>query len=204
MARPYGKVLKRPMRYDPDLHHRRSIRLKGFDYRSEGAYFVTLCTHGRACYFGEIVDDPVEGAVMQKHTAGEMVERAWLGLEARFEGLSLDEWILMPNHLHGIVILPDKFEWTFFDVMHDFKSWTTTSYCRGVHAKQFEPFQKRFWHRNYFERIIRSERELEQARLYIRNNCGRWLEDKLNPANPLSKGSAPSLRSTPNQKSVLP
>ena len=175
------------MKYDPLKHHRRSIRLKKYDYSEAGAYFVTVCTQWRLPLWGEIVFDDAVGAFLEPTLAGEMVAQAWMETKIRFPGVSLDEWCLMPNHLHALVVLPENFEFEFFDIVHDFKSWTTTLYCRGVHAGKFEPFEKRVWHRNYFERVVRDERELQCARDYIRNNPGKWLEDKLNPANPLKK-----------------
>ncbi|MBM3189988.1 MAG: hypothetical protein FJZ90_14855 [Chloroflexi bacterium] len=88
------------MRYDPDRHHRRSIRLRGYDYASAGAYFVTICAQGRMCLFGEIA-----GREMALNGAGEMVRRLWDELPTRYPGVTLDAFVLMPNHLHGILVI---------------------------------------------------------------------------------------------------
>jgi putative transposase len=91
------------MRYDPERHHRRSIRLRGYDYRAAGAYFITIVVQDRACLFGEVV----EGA-MCLNDAGRMVERWWLELNRRFPHVSTDAYVVMPNHFHGIVVIHSR------------------------------------------------------------------------------------------------
>lgn len=88
------------MTYDPDIHHRRSIRLQGFDYASANAYFVTMCVEDRECLFGDIVDGD-----MRVNDAGRVVDKWWTKLPEKFAGVSLDEVVIMPNHFHGIVVL---------------------------------------------------------------------------------------------------
>ena len=88
------------MKFDPQRHHRRSIRLKGYDYTRAGAYFVTICTQDRACLFGNVY----EGA-MHWNAAGNMIQDEWDALPDRFPTLDLDTCIVMPNHLHGILVL---------------------------------------------------------------------------------------------------
>lgn len=88
------------MKYNSDIHHRRSIRLKGYDYSHAGAYFVTICAHNRACLFGEI-----GGGQMMLNDAGLMVEFVWNNLPIRFDHIELDEFVVMPNHIHGIFVL---------------------------------------------------------------------------------------------------
>ncbi|HEY6007040.1 MAG TPA: hypothetical protein VIU40_01860, partial [Geobacteraceae bacterium] len=83
------------MTYNPDIHQRRSIRLRHFDYASAGAYFVTICAQERECLFGEAVD-----GVMVANDAGRMVESVWYGLTERFSGIELDAFVIMPNHVH--------------------------------------------------------------------------------------------------------
>lgn len=93
------------MKYDPDIHHRRSIRLRGYDYSSAGAYFVTFCVHGRECLFGDIADGE-----MRPNGAGRMVAEVWQNLPGRFPLVELDEFVVMPNHFHGIVIISGRGE----------------------------------------------------------------------------------------------
>jgi REP element-mobilizing transposase RayT len=88
------------MKYDPDIHHRRSIRLREYDYSANGAYFVTICTEGRECLFGEILN-----ATMLMNDAGRMVVESWLKLPDKFPGVELDEFVCMPNHFHGILVI---------------------------------------------------------------------------------------------------
>jgi putative transposase len=90
------------MRYDPEKHRRRSIRLKGYDYSQAGVYFVTICTQGRACLFGEVIDGE-----MRLNDAGRMVVAEWERLPVSFPNVVLDAFVVMPNHIHGIVILTD-------------------------------------------------------------------------------------------------
>ena len=86
------------MRFDPDKHHRRSIRLKDYDYSQPGAYFVTICTHNRECLFGEIVNSE-----MELNDAGKMVEKWYFELTKKFRGIQCDKHVVMPNHFHCII-----------------------------------------------------------------------------------------------------
>jgi putative transposase len=88
------------MTYNPGKHHRRSVRLKGYDYAQAGAYFVTLCTKDRECLLGEVVSGE-----MQKNSAGDLIQQAWNALPAKYADMEVDECIIMPNHIHGIIVL---------------------------------------------------------------------------------------------------
>ena len=90
------------MKYNPDLHHRRSIRLEGYDYSQAGAYFITICTHDRSSIFGEIIDGE-----MINNQLGNLVRSRWQKLSKCYQNVELDESIIMPNHLHGIIVLHD-------------------------------------------------------------------------------------------------
>ena len=96
------KEKKEALKYDPDIHHRRSIRLKDYDYSQPGSYFVTLVTHGRANLFGEIQDDK-----MVPYAAGDIIQLVWQQLPEFFP-IYLDELVIMPNHLHGIIWILDQ------------------------------------------------------------------------------------------------
>jgi len=97
------------MKYDPDIHHRRSIRLKHYDYSQPGAYFVTIVTHQRQCLFGKNFNGK-----MQLNECGEITNQFWMEIPKHYPHASLDEFVIMPNHIHGIIILNDvgvqKFE----------------------------------------------------------------------------------------------
>ena len=89
-------------KYDPAIHRRRSIRLQGYDYSQAGAYFVTLCTQNRQCLFGEIVNGD-----MRLNEAGRIVADSWAWLAEQYDHVSLDEYVVMPNHAHGIIVITD-------------------------------------------------------------------------------------------------
>ena len=99
------------MPYNPNIHHRHSIRLKGYDYTQQGAYFVTICTHQRNCLFGEIVDGE-----MKLNTNGEIARGSWLSIPRHFQNVELDEFVIMPNHLHGIILIVNNAEVEFSEV----------------------------------------------------------------------------------------
>jgi len=191
------------MRSHPERHHRRSIRLKGYDYRQAGAYFVTICTQDRAFLFGQVVHDE-----MQLNDAGKMVYDVWNDLPAFYPGVQTDAFIVMPNHIHGIIILvgadpracPDSGPRAcpgqpqelgqpqgvaptlgLPDVVHRFKTMTTKRYADGVKRFGWEPFRGRLWQRNYYEHIIRNEESLNRIREYILTNPMRWELDRKNP-----------------------
>ena len=91
------------MTYDPEKHHRRSIRLKGYDYTQPGAYFITICTQGRECLFGEIIDGE-----MHLNEAGQIVVQTWQDLPNHISNVQLDAFVVMPNHVHGIIIITER------------------------------------------------------------------------------------------------
>jgi REP element-mobilizing transposase RayT len=159
--------------YDPRIHHRRSIRLAGYDYSQAGAYFVTICTHNRALS-------------LQAEPVREVVRLAWCGLPARFPIVALDEFVIMPNHVHAIIILADAASrgaassapTTLGHVIRAFKS------ISAIEANKILGQSNRpFWQRNYYEHIIRDEEEVSALRQYIRDNPSNWLDDPDNPSN---------------------
>ncbi|MCI0595059.1 MAG: hypothetical protein L0Z48_00785 [candidate division Zixibacteria bacterium] len=189
------------MKYNPDIHHRRSIRLKEYDYAQAGAYFVTVCTQGREDFFGEI-----KNGEMVLNGAGKMVQTAWDALPERFPEIELDEFMVMPNHVHGIIVMggaplvstvggapgEDRTDAknragtrpapTLGEIVGVFKSITTLEYVRAIKRCHWPPFPGRLWQRNYFEHIIRNEKTLAKIREYIVNNPQRWRFDRENPA----------------------
>jgi putative transposase len=90
------------MQYDSTVHHRRSIRLQGYNYSRAGAYFITVCTRNRRCLFGDIADGK-----MQLNDAGRMVLQCWQNIPGHFPHVALDAFVVMPNHLHGIMVITD-------------------------------------------------------------------------------------------------
>jgi REP element-mobilizing transposase RayT len=192
------------LEYNPDKHSRHSIRLPGFDYARPGAYFVTVCTQGRECLFGEVVN-----GAMVPNAVGKMVQSVWNELPRHYPGVNIDASVVMPNHLHGIIMLtavgagpracpdngracPDNGQpqgvaptMSLINVVHRFKSLTTARYRHGVVQWNWRPFFGRLWQRNYYERIIRKDDELSCIRQYIADNPKQWDMDRENPRHAL-------------------
>ena len=160
-------------KYDPNIHHRRSIRLKGYDYAQAGLYFITICVQNRECMFGEIIDGK-----MILNDAGKMIENEWINLKKRYENIELHEFITMPNHFHGILEIVVGAAPTVGDMMGAFKSISTVEYIRGVKNLNWQPFNGKLWQRDYYEHIIRDERAYENISNYIVNNPAKWAADK--------------------------
>jgi putative transposase len=166
------------MKYGPEKHHRRSIRLKGFDYSRSAVYFVTICVQNRECLFGTISQNQ-----MLLNDAGEMVSTEWLALPSRFPSVILDEFIVMPNHFHGIIyISPDSIDrLKLGKIIGAFKSIVNNNYITGVKTKDWEHFNQRLWQRNYYEHIVRDDAALQKIQEYIRDNPSTWQTDSLHP-----------------------
>jgi putative transposase len=98
---PHGE--NTDMKYNPDKHHRKSIRLKHYDYSQAGFYFVTIVAQHRQQVFGDI-----ENGVLIPNTAGDMIETVWYELPDRFPHVSLDAFVVMPNHIHGIIVINNE------------------------------------------------------------------------------------------------
>lgn len=161
-------------------NRRRSIRLQGYDYSQPGAYFVTICVQHRACVFGSVEQD-----VMHLNAAGRAVLNRWEDLEGRFNSVEVDEVIVMPNHLHGILLLnagpaeliSTTHQESLGKCMQWFKSITTHDYMDGVKNREWPVFDSRLWQRNYYEHIIRNDRDLGRIRTYIEANPSQWASD---------------------------
>ncbi len=169
------------MKYNSDIHHRRSIRLKGYDYSRAGAYFVTLCTQNRECLFGDIMNGK-----MRLNEVGIFVADSWEWLAEQYDHVSMDAYEVMPNHLHGIIVIADGCRGGSRTAPTDqrkpigrligaFKTVST----KRINELRHAPGTK-LWQRNYWEHIIRDESELNRIREYIQNNPAQWEMDKLN------------------------
>ena len=186
--------------YDPKKHHRRSIRLKGYDYSQEGMYFVTICVQHGLCLLAETA-------------VQEMIQIWWEKLPEKFTAVVLDAFIIMPNHIHFIIAItnnpvgahprvrPDSVSIamtgqtpgsvptrvTLGKIVQWFKTMTTNAYIRGVKEKGWQSFPGKLWQRNYYDQIIKNERHLTAVRQYIHNNPINWEADKLHPHAPANK-----------------
>ena len=154
--------------------NRKSIRLKNYDYTKNGLYFVTICIQNREHLLGEIIDG--------QHTiydSGKMIHLIWNNLGKHIKGVTTYEFVVMPNHVHGIISLENS-SLNLSEIIRRFKTFTTRQYIKHVGNSQWQPFSKRLWQRNYYEHIIRNEESLEKLRIYIENNPLKWDVDVLN------------------------
>lgn len=177
------------MPYNPDIHHRRSIRLKGYDYTQNGAYFVTIVTYQRTHLFGKVVN-----GVMQLNEWGEIARREWFKTaELRpYVELFEDEFVVMPNHAHGILWMNDDV------VRTERRSARTNDVVPHVDAGSLGAIVRAYksavtyainaarqtrgmmvWQRNYYEHIIRNDADLNRIRKYIAENPLKWADDDL-------------------------
>ncbi|WP_055074108.1 transposase [Pseudanabaena sp. 'Roaring Creek'] len=154
------------MSYHPEIHHRRSIRLQGYDYSQSGAYFVTICTFQRQHLFGEI-----NNGEMQLNVTGQIVFAIWQKIPQHLPNVELDEFILMPDHLHGIIVISEQYEnsHSLATIIQNFKS-TSTRKINKINQNSGVSI----WQRNYYERIIRSDQELHNLGQYILTNPQNW------------------------------
>ena len=169
-----------------ELQERKLNRLTGFDYSTGGYYFVTICTKNRINYFGNIVDGQ-----MILNTYGQIVEHQWIWLQKQYKYVELDEYVIMPNHIHGIVII-DPIVGNSRDCSlrngHDHSlqknkikplpeligAFKTTS-SKLIHKTGLKYFQ---WQKSFYDHIVRNEISLFKIRKYIRNNVLKWERDR--------------------------
>ncbi|MCX6601463.1 MAG: transposase [bacterium] len=167
---------------------RHTVRLPHYDYRRAGGYFVTICSHQRACIFGDIHEGNVSLSPI-----GRIVESAWQNLPEHHLQVMLDEFIIMPNHVHGILLFSDSEEDTagcvptrkfgsiapasLSVVVRSFKSAVT----RQAHATLRHA--DTIWQPRFYEHVIRNDEDLYNIRKYIQENPLKWELDKENPAN---------------------
>lgn len=185
------------------FNHRHSLRLKGFDYTSSGAYFITICTENRCCLFGKIAFIADTGVCpyneMVLNDAGKMVADLWRQIPEHYADVNIDEYVVMPNHIHGIIIINREravdnpslqisesgqtrgsapTHLSLPDIVKRFKSLTTKRYIDGVKDRGWKPFDGRLWQRNYYEHVIRDDDDFNHIREYIQFNAANWEKDK--------------------------
>ncbi|MBC6109577.1 transposase [Pedobacter fastidiosus] len=191
------------MKYNPLIHHRRSIRLKDYDYSKTGAYFITICCEDRLHRFGK-----VSGNEMILNKLGVIAYNEWINLSERFVNFELDVFQIMPNHMHGIIVLSDvgatlavaqeenenkdliisdssnqkldrataRVAPTIADIVGAYKS-IVSNECLKIYKSQNKSMGK-LWQRNYYEHIMRDENAYYNISNYIINNPKKWDEDK--------------------------
>jgi len=168
------------------LPQRKSLRLKDFDYSTDGAYFVTICTRDRQLIFGNVIDH-----AMNLNHYGYIVDSVWRGLSERFTQIKLDEFVVMPNHVHGIISVvgavhepPLHHELPIQTKRRNMLLPKMVGYFKMNSAKRINQLRNTpgtpVWQRNYYERVIRDEHELQVIQKYIADNPVKWNEDPEN------------------------
>lgn len=190
------------MEFILEKYHRRSIRLKGYDYSRPGYYFVTICTRERECLLGEITS-----STMLLNEMGKMAERTWNEIATHFPNVVMDQCMIMPNHFHGIIRILEQIQYKRADLVRGLMNQTPTpnqfpddwiltknpkitlgKILRFFKAKSALEIRNKtgnsfYWQRNYFEYIVRDKSELFRIRNYIRENPVNWPMDEDNPLN---------------------
>jgi len=177
----------KPIKFDSQKHHRRSIRLPGYDYSQADAYYVTIVTYHRDCLFGEIVNE-----AMILNDFGKIVDECWRAIPDHFPFVELGAYVIMPNHVHGIIVITDgrgtiyraptqeQFQkpvaGSIPTIIRTYKASVTRRIGRELNATGI-------WQRNYYEHIIRDEKDLQNKTDYINANPSLWDEDENNPKN---------------------
>lgn len=188
--------------YNPDKHHRKSIRLKGYDYSQAGLYFITICCQNKVHLFGNVINKQ-----MILNDAGKMIEKWFNELQNKFPDVKCHEMVVMPNHIHFIIenigsvgadlrvcpndsnisktekrvseILGEHAGSPLHRVLQWFKTMSTNEYIRGVKNNNWIPFDGKLWQRNYWEHIIRNDQSYQKISDYIINNPSKWNDDTL-------------------------
>ena len=178
------------MKFDPKRHHRRSIRLQKYDYAQPGGYYVTIVTFQRDLLFGEIVNEEMN---LKDH--GRVVDECWCAIPEHFPNLELGMYVVMPNHVHGIIVIragdissarrgtiyrapTEKFGKPVIGsiptIIRTFKASVTRRLGREFNVTNI-------WQRNYYEHVIRDQEDWERIHDYIESNPAMWENDEENP-----------------------
>jgi REP element-mobilizing transposase RayT len=166
------------------LPRRKAARLRGYDYTQPGMYFVTVCTHSRRSVLGE-----VNGEEVRLTPVGLIVFEAWSSIPSHFSTVDIDTFVVMPNHIHGVLFLRDTVGAKHASPLQRISKGTVASSLSAV-VQSFKSASSRlanrrypdsdrpFWQRGFFERIVRDDAELCRIRRYIEENPSRWAEDE--------------------------
>ena len=180
---------------EPTIHHRRSIRLQSYDYSLQGAYFVTISTYRRILLFGEVAED-----IVRLNELGEIARSCWQDIPTHFADVDIDAFAVMPNHVHGILVLAaseerarhavplrDRLPPREFSKPTSGSLATVTGSFKSAVTRRINALHRNgpVWQRNYYEHVIRDESDLNLVRGYIATNPLRWALDSENPDNTL-------------------
>jgi REP element-mobilizing transposase RayT len=150
------------------MRRRKAARLTGFDYSTPGAYFVTICAHGGRTIFAE-----TRSGKLELNTSGRAVESCWVEIPVHFDSVELDAFVVMPNHVHGVVVLTAASGPALPTIVGSFKS----AASRAISLIRRGASRGPVWQRGYYERVVRSDAELEAIREYVIGNPAVWCVD---------------------------
>jgi REP element-mobilizing transposase RayT len=161
------------MNFNTKSMHRRTIRLQEYDYSQTGMYFVTICTYQKNCFFGEISNE-----TMQLNEIGKAAELCWRSIPEHYKNIEMDEFVIMPNHLHGIISIVDSSnkKHTLGTIIRSYKASVTHWVRKNTDIRIL-------WQHNYYEHIVRNERDYQRIWEYIATNPLKWHDDALHPKN---------------------
>jgi REP element-mobilizing transposase RayT len=179
-------------KYDPQKHHRRSIRVNQYDYTQPGGYFITLVTLNRYCLFGNIMD-----GLMRLSDLGQIAFECWRAIPEHFPNVELGASVVMPNHVHGIILITDGRGTIYRAPTTGDRAPTTEQFQKPIPGsiptivRTYKAAVTRrigrehgltnIWQRNYYEHVIRNNEELNRIHLYIESNPLNWYADDENP-----------------------
>ena len=185
-------------KFDPQKHHRRSIRVKGYDYSQAGAYYVTIVTWHRDCIFGNVIQPPFPAeAHVNLSSFGKIADECWRAIPEHFQNVELGEYVIMPNHVHGIIVITNNGRGAAMLRPYDgeenphkinVKPGSLGAIVRSYKSAVSYRINKEhnatgIWQRNYYEHIIRDEKDLQNKTDYIIANPSMWDNDDNNPRN---------------------
>lgn len=162
-------------RFDPEIHHRKTIRYEGYDYSSAGVYFVTICCFGFKNRFGTI-----RNGIICLNSIGSIVFNTWIDLKKKYTLISIDEFQIMPNHFHGMLEISLESEESSLEITRIIGEFKSVVYYKSLRLyKSYNKEMGKLWQRNFYEHIIRDYSDLTNCRAYIRNNPMNWTIDHL-------------------------
>ena len=173
-----------------DVMARRPNRLKNYNYSSTGYYYVTICSNNRQNIFGKCKNVVGEGLAsshnkIQLSDLGQIIDKQWRDIPKQFGNIEIDNYVIMPNHIHGILIVNNQKREdarpspTVSDVICSFKSKCTVEYIRLIKRNDLN-ISGKIWQRSFFDHVIRNDRSLKNIREYIKNNPATWDIDEEN------------------------
>ena len=156
-----------------ELPKRKTLRLKHFDYSSQGAYFITICTKDKKKLFAPVGADSI---------SARMIERTFLETIEQYNGVDSPIYVVMPNHFHAIITISRadmESAPTISDIVQSFKRYSTLEYIKLVKSGMLPRFDKQIWQRSFYDRIIRNQEEYNEIYEYIYENPLKWHTDEL-------------------------